>query len=347
MRSRFYRLQFFADGAPAGGEGGAEGGAEATGVEASGTPGRTLEELGVPKEKAERFRRAQNRRARAAVQEAAEMQPAAEPQPDAQQAAEPTEATEQKEPWEAFMERPENKERMQRTVQERLSRQEKNHRAEMAEATKFDPALPVLGDFYGIRPDENGRYDREAVATAVMKDKRFFEKKAQEMGVSTEIAQHMDQLEREKAAREEERKREEAAREQEERDQQLRTYFYGVAQQARELREIYPDLDINQEMQNAKFRSLVDPDNPARLSVKEALWAVHGEEIAVKQAEAIARKSKELAAKARQAGQSRPRENGSSGTGASAAADPREMLRQMTPRQRKEWAIANYPPPAK
>ena len=61
MNSRTYWLQYFADGSAPGGEGGT---GAAAGVDGAAVAGQqdTLEQMGVPKDKAERYRAAQKRR---------------------------------------------------------------------------------------------------------------------------------------------------------------------------------------------------------------------------------------------------------------------------------------------
>lgn len=328
MTERWKWLQFFAEGAPAGGDAGGEG--SAAGVE-SGIPGRTPEEFGIPSDKAERFRRAQHRGEvdNAGAQEAGP--PAAEAAPDAQQSTAAEDTTH--ESWEDFFARPENKARMQQTIRERL---ERSSRAQREEQEITDPMIKLLARFYGISPDQSGAYDLRAVAAAVRDDDRMYETYASELGVPNNVGKRMLQLEERVAQND-------AAREQEERDEELRSYFYGIAQQAEKMKEIYPEFDLQREMADPRFYDMIDPDKPEekRLSVKEAFWALHGEQIAEKQAEAIARQLKAQLSSSIQAGQGRPRENGGS---TAPAMQSIPDLKNMTKDQRRAWAMARCPP---
>ena len=135
-------LQFFADGgAPAG-----EGDGAATGVD-SGIPGQSLEDLGVPPEKAEKFR--QRRKSKPSAE------PEASEAPVEQGEAKPAMS------WDDFMAIPENNERMQRTMSERINRVARESNEYME---KLSPALDLLATKYGITPGEDGRFDPEAPA---------------------------------------------------------------------------------------------------------------------------------------------------------------------------------------
>lgn len=327
MTESFKWLQFFAEGSPAGGEGG-EG--SATGVD-SGTPGRTPEELGIPSDKAERFQKAQSRGKIPAEQQQAAAPPAVEEAPDAQQSVAAESAPIG---WEDFFARPENKERMRQTIQERMDRATRSMREELE---KSAPMVALLGEFYGLERDENGAFDRQSVSDAVLDDDQFYEKYASKLGVSSDVGKRMAMLERKVAENEAERSKAE-------RDEQLRSYFYGIAQQGEKMKEIFPDFDLQREMADPRFYNMIDPDKPAekRLSVKEAFWALHGESIAEKQAEAIAKTIKLQVANSIQAGQERPRENGGSYAPAmQSAPDFKSMSRE----DRRAWIMARYPPP--
>lgn len=305
-------LQFFADGgAPAG-----EGGGADTGVDA-GNPGPQLEDLGVPADKAEKFRQRK--------QKAAPAPKAEEAQPAAQQ-AEQTKATS----WDDFFKDPQNNQRLQQMMSERVNRV---GRQQSEYISKLSPALELIASRYGIEADENGGYDAEAIAKAITEDDSYYEQKALEMGVDTETAKRIEKLETEN-------RRNEEALQRQQRDQQLREHFMQMQQQAEDVKSIMPGFNLQDAINDPKFMWLTAPDNPQRLTVKEAIWALHGDEIQAQAVNAVAQRAKLDAANAIRSG-IRPRENGSS----TAAVSTSPNMRNMTREERRAYIMQKYAPP--
>ena len=304
-------LQFFADGgAPAG-----EGDGAATGVE-SGIPGQNLEDLGVPADKAERFRQRKQKSAPKA-------QPAAEAQPAAQQAEQPKAMS-----WDEFMKIPENNERMQRTMSERVNRVARENTEYIS---KLSPALELIASRYGIKADDNGVYDAEAIAKAVQDDDSYYEQKAMDLGVDTETAKRIEQLEQKERRSEEERQRQQ-------RDQQLREHFQKMQQQANDIQSIMPGFNLQDALNDPRFVQMTSPE--FGMSVKEAVWALHGDEIQAQAVNAVAQRAKLDAANAIRSG-IRPRENGSS----NAAVSVNPNMRNMSREERRAYIMNKYAPP--
>lgn len=304
-------LQFFADGgAPAG-----EGGGADTGVDA-GNPGPQLEDLGVPADKAEKFRQRKQKAAPAP-------KPAEEAQPAAQQ-AEQTKAMS----WDEFMKIPENNERMQRTMSERVNRVARENTEYIS---KLTPALELIASRYGIEANENGGYDAEAIAKAITEDDSYYEQKALEMGVDTETAKRIEKLETEN-------RRNEEALQRQQRDQQLREHFMQMQQQAEDVKSIMPGFDLQEAINDPRFMRLTSPE--VGMSVKEAIWALHGDEIQAQAVNAVAQRAKLDAANAIRSG-IRPRENGSS----TAAVSTSPNMRNMTREERRAYIMQKYAPP--
>lgn len=304
-------LQFFADGgAPAG-----EGDGAATGVE-SGTPGPNLEDLGVPADKAEKFRQ---RRQKAG----AKQQPAAEAQPAAQQEGQTATMS-----WDDFMKIPENNERMQRTMSERVNRVARENTEYMS---KLSPALELIASRYGIKANDDGTYDADAITNAIQNDDSYYEQKAADMGVDLETAKRIDQLESEN-------RRNEEALQRQQRDQQLREHFYQLQQQANDVKDIMPNFDLQQAINDPKFMRLTSPE--VGMSVKEAVWAMYGDEIQAQAVNAVAQRAKVDAARAISSG-IRPRENGNSTAAVSATPNIHNMSRD----ERRAYIMQKYAPP--
>ena len=301
MSNNYRWLQFFADGA----SGGAEGGDGAdTGVTTD-AAGRSLEELGVPSDKAERFRERRKQKQAAAAPEQEEA-PAPEEQAEAAKSAIPD--------WDSFMAVPENQQR-----------------------ARFNPALELIAARYGIEPDEKGGYDIDAITKAVTDDDSYYERQAEDLGVDVAVAKQLEQakLERKRAEAREQAMR--AQKEKEEREFQLRQHFMAMQQQERALQQIYPNFSLQQELQNPRFFQLTSPE--VGMSVEDAFYSIHHNEIMQQQAEAIASRARADAAASIRSGV-RPRENGSS---ASAPASGTPDLRAMTRDQRRAYIKNKYP----
>lgn len=304
MSSKFDWLQFFAD--ASGGDG---GDGAATGVE-SGDAGRSLEDLGVPHDRAEKYR-----------QNKAKRQPPVKPEPrEGNTETAPTD-------WDSFMEIPENKQRLQEMMAERGRTAAEEKRAAEEQKGKLNPMLKLLSERYGIEP-KDGQIDMDAVIKAVMDDDQYYEDRALEKGETLNAAK---QGWREEFEAEQQRKRD--------RETMLQQHFYGMQQQATKLKQLFPDFDLNKELQNPVFLQRTSPEGG--MSVEDAFYSIHHDQVMQQQAEAIARKAKADVAASIRTGR-HPRENGSSG---SAVVSATPNLKQMTKEQRRAYIMAKYPPP--
>ena len=309
-------LQFFADGsAPAG-----EGGGADTGV-ASGNPGPNLEDLGVPADKAEKFRQ-RKQKAAPRVQAKDDTSSAADAAPSPQ--GEDSKAMS----WDDFFKDPQNNQRLQQMMSERVNRV---GRQQSEYISKLSPALELIASRYGIEADENGGYDAEAIAKAITEDDSYYEQKALEMGVDTETAKRIEKLETEN-------RRNEEALQRQQRDQQLREHFMQMQQQAEDVKSIMPGFNLQEAINDPKFMHYTSPE--VGMSVKEAIWALHGDEIQAQAVNAVAQRAKLDAANAIRSG-IRPRENGSS----TAAVSTSPNMRNMTREERRAYIMQRYAPP--
>lgn len=169
---------------------------------------------------------------------------------------------------------------------------------------KLAPALEVLARQYNMDGSDLEKLDYEALANAISADSHYYESKANEMGVDVETAKHIDELERDKLRRD----RADARSIEERRE---REHFTTLVNQANELKTLFPNFDLRTEMQNPKFVRLTSPGSG--LSVKDAYFALHREEIQQAQAQAIAQGVQQRMSNAYMSGMSRPVENGARG----------------------------------
>ena len=317
--SIFKWLQFFADGGATGGDAGSGDGA-AAGVQAA-DAGRSLEDLGVPAEKAEQFRaRRAKRQPPVAASEARPAQETPEP------TFPPTESDGPDE-WDAFFQNPDHQHRLQSMMAERGKAATKAREQADAQSQKLEPLLDLLGKRYDIQA-KDGQYDLDAIVAAATGDDTFFEDRALEKGES--VSEAKDNWRKEY---------DEELRQRHEREEQLRQHFFGMQQQAEKLKETFPDFDLNRELENPDFFKLTSPE--VGTSVENAFYAIHHGDIMQQHAEAIARRAKADAAASIRSG-IRPRENGASSATAPMAAPD---LRKMTPEQRLAYIKSKYPAP--
>lgn len=323
----FY-IQFFADGA-SGGDGGDGAGTGTAAGDNAADAGRDLEALGVPREYAERHKqRMDKRRGKAAPAQQAPAETAKPSQP--QQEAEASAASDGGNEWDAFFSKQENKDKLQQMMAERGKAATEAKNAASAQMEKMAPMLKLLGEKYGVKPTEDGSYDVDAITKAMGDDDSLYEEKALEMGVNVDVAKqlvHAEELEQQQ--------REAEAKAQ--RDAMLQEHFNKVRQQGAQLKELFPDFDLDRELQDPEF---VRRTAPGALSVEDAYYSLHHREIMQRQAESIARRAKQTAAAAVQSGSARPRENGSAAT-ASAAVTPN--MRAMSRADRLAYIKAKYP----
>lgn len=303
-------LQFFADGAAASGDGGGEGAAGVIGQDAAGqqnlvvnaaddaqqqseTMAERLKKLGVPEEKLKR---------RAYQQEA--KQPTAEGQDAAagqeNNNSQTTNDTGEEAPKLSFQEmlkaNPDYDREFQNIIRSRVRASDGAKTA----LRSLDPMLNKLAQQYHVQPGEDGGMDYAALSEAVLSDDRFYEDRAAELGVSTEIARKLDQaeaLEQQLAAQ---------ARSQEQ-QRQIAEHLDILRSQEAAMREKFPGFDLRAELQNPAFVRMTQPGSG--LSVEDAYYAIHRAEIEKARAEQI----RQQTAKAVAANRNRPNEGGAKG----------------------------------
>ena len=185
-------------------------------------------------------------------------------------------------------------------------------------------ALSLLARFaerdYQIKAGEDGKLDLDALEKAAHDDDSFYEDMAAAMGTSTEFARQFDDQKRElDQRRAEDMHREEIAK------------FEQIVNQAQKARELFPDLDLDEEMSNPDFARLVASNVP----VETAYRVIHDAEITRSAMQYAAQQAKLAMSASLQAGQNRPVENGL-GRGAAANVQRITDPRLLTKAQRKE-----------
>lgn len=189
----------------------------------------------------------------------------------------------------------------------------KKHQAVEEKYKKLEPALMMIAGNYGINTEQ---FNVDEFVKAVENDNTYYEKKALEQGLPVETVKKIDQLERKELMRQrEERERQEAKKRSER--------FEKLVRESQKVKEMYPDFNLDSEMQNAAFARLVANNVP----VQTAYEVAHKDEIIGKAMQYTAKQTEQKLSKAIQSGM-RPIENGTSGNGAVMLnADPRKLTK--------------------
>ena len=296
--NKWLNLQLFAgEGA---GDGGGEGATTGETNTNTGDADQRLRELGVPDAVLEkRAKRNASNKMPKGVGKAAQV-PAQTVEPTEEQAAAAENPTEEKKTdapsrmsWKEIMADPEYNEQMQATIQARL------RSAKGAEEAlgKLTPALEVLARQYGL---DMVNIDYDALAQKINTDQTFYEDKALQKGEPVEKVMAEDQQERDT-----ERQQRTI---QQERNLQ---HFNKLVQQGEEMKKVFPNFDLRTELQNEAFLRMTAPD--VGISVEDAYYAVHRNEIQAASMQVAAQKTAQKISNDIQAGRRRPTENGTSG----------------------------------
>jgi len=331
-----FALQFFADGA-SGGDGAGDGASAGVSAAAAGQPSgvnaadagqnnqhKTLEDLGVPKDKAEKYRAKKGKgtsastavEATAAPQadHAAVQEGSAEPQAAAAEAAASPGIT-----WDDVVKNPEFNQKMQEVISARV-------RPIQAKLDSLSPALEVLGKKYGIDTADISKLDVKALSDAVVGDSSYYEDAATELGVDLETAKTIKNLERRV-------QQSEAQAQQSIRETMMRQHFEKLNTEAEALKKELPGFDLKTEMQNPQFVRMTSPEGG--LTVAQAFHALHYREIEQAKAQQAAKDTARALSNSIQSGRQMPRENGTAGKAASSVTP--KLYSQMNPEERAEY----------
>ena len=316
-------LQLFA-GEGTGGEGGGEG--ATTGENATAAAEQRLRELGVPED---RIRKRASKVASKMPAPTAQTETSAPKEETKVESASTedkptTEATKDTPParmsWDEIMKDPEYNKEMQAVVRSRL----KSEKSAEEALGKMAPAIEVLARKYNL---DLANMDYDALAKKINDDDSFYEEKALEMGVSVETAKKVDQMERDT-------ERQKAMEQRTLQEQKIQQHFARLEQQAEAMKKVFPNFDLRTELQNPNFARMTSPN--VGISVEDAYYAVHRNEIQTAAMQVTAQKTAEKISNAIQSGSRRPDESGASSQAPSvstfdyrnASRDQREALKK-------------------
>lgn len=295
--NKWLNLQLFA------GEGAGEGGGEgaAPGENATVAAEQRLRELGVPEDK---IRKRASKVASTNITQTAKTESVVKKSEETNVVSAPTEDNHPSEEtktnaaarmsWDEIMADPEYNKQMQAVVQSRL----KTAKNAEESLSKITPALELLARKHNMDP---ANIDYDALAKAINDDSDYYEDKALEMGVPVETAMKIDKEERETA-------RKQAQEQRTLQEQKFQEHIEKLEQQGENLKKVFPSFDLRTELKNPTFARLTAPG--VGLSVEDAYYAVHRNEIQAASMQAVAQKTAQKISNAIQSGSRRPDEAG-------------------------------------
>ena len=204
-------------------------------------------------------------------------------------------------------------------VKERL----KNSKQAESQLQALSPAIERLAQKYGVDPT-----DQNALTQAILNDNDHYEQEALEKGLPVETVKELDRMKREA-----EQLR--VQQEQQQREQRIQGRFNELSAEIPAMKELYPGFDMARELENPKFAYMVDPDARVKYSLKEAYYAIHGDEITMAGMKYADEKGAQKVSRSIQANARRPSENGLGNVGPSQT-QPRP-LSQMTQAEKSAY----------
>ena len=199
-------------------------------------------------------------------------------------------------------------------VQSAIRDRFKNQADVSAQLNALEPMLKVLRDRAGVESNE-------ALIHHVMDDDSLYEEAASEAGMTVAAYRQFMEL---KAQRDEMEKREQESIH----DQRMRQHYGKLQQQAEDLKQKYPEFDLQKELGNKEFFRLTSPD--VGISVEDAYFAIHHRELAPQMMAYGMERAKQQMGQTIQAQRSRPAEGAMRAQGQGPAElkiDPRNMTK--------------------
>lgn len=184
--------------------------------------------------------------------------------------------------------RGEYKDQYNKRVQDTVKRRMKGTQETVEKYNAAVPLLELLGSKYGTT-------DISALVKAVEEDAGLWEQEASERGISAEQLRMQKKLERDVRMMEQ-RQKEEASRQD----------YQRLMQETEALKSVYPDFDLDTELQNDGFKKLLR----AGIDPKTAFEVVHKDEIIPAAMQWAVQQTKAQVANAVAANAARPKENG-------------------------------------
>lgn len=213
----------------------------------------------------------------------------------ADQSGEPVEET-----WDSLI-KGKYKSDYDKAIKKAINNRFKNDRNLQGQIDSIDPIIRTMAERYGVRPNPDGSIPIAQLQAAIDNDNSIYEKEAFEKGIPVEQLKRTKQLEREVA-----QLRNQNA--QSERDRQ----WNEVVQQAEAAKQVYPNFDLDSEMQNPNFGRLLATMQRSGFpnAVKTVYEIIHKDEIMGGAMAYAVQQTQNKISNSIQSGMTRPAENG-------------------------------------
>jgi hypothetical protein len=180
--------------------------------------------------------------------------------------------------------------------------------------------MEMLATKYGIEDSK----DIEAITKALEEDDMLYAERAEANGRTIDEQRQWDMLERENRMYREQRH-------QAERSEQIQRQMDEWDQQSKNLKQLFPTFNLDQELQNPEFEQALR----SGLSMERAFYAVHGEEIFSGAMQSTAQEVRQATVQDMAARRGRPKENA---MGSQASAHVSKDVHKLTKQERAEIA---------
>lgn len=191
-----------------------------------------------------------------------------------------------------------------KAVQAAISKRFKNQQNLQAQINNIDPIIRAVADKYGIKAGADGGIPIDQLRAKVLDDDSLYEEEAFQRGMSVADLKQLKNLERENAQLR-------AQTQQTEKDRE----WSELSRQAEALRAVYPDFNMEAEMENPQFGRLLVTMQRSGFpnAVQTAYEAVHRDEIMGGAMRYAIQRTNQKISNSIQSGMRRPAENGTSG----------------------------------
>lgn len=204
-------------------------------------------------------------------------------------------------------------------VKEAMNKRFKNQADLQGKLDALNPMIQSLSTKYGVVADQNGSIPIDELISKVLDDNSMYEQEAYERGIAVEDLKQIKSLERENAELKAARQR--TAEEAE---------WQGIVEQANVAKEIYPEFDLDMEMQNPQFGRLLATMQRSGFpnAVQTAYEAVHRDELMGSAMRYAAQQTQKKLSNSIQSGMARPSENGTiAKAAANSSIDPTKLTK--------------------
>ncbi len=265
QKSKMTGLQFFAESAAVETEAGT-GVIVSTADAGQNAIRPTLEDLGVPKEKAASYR-AFKGIPEPVIEQAVPEPETPKPVPAGTEPVRPEpKAAAADFTWQDVMARDDMKAEMSRMMSQRVNQINRT----------YQPLMETLASHYGIEAGEDGKLDYKAITEKAVNDPYLYDKEAKATGIQdSESAQRIAMLEAQA------RRREQQA------DELIRSinterHMENLRRQAVDMKVKYPAFNLGKELENPAFQYYISPMAMERghgMTMEQAYFAIHGNEV--------------------------------------------------------------------